>query len=266
MVKFENIGKWFKNNITNIILVIIGIILSLLTLLSYFYITTPANIRYPEYEHLHFRMQIIVDGEAVDFAEDKYQENKPNVCSANITETPIHFHDKLDQFVHIHWRSVTGGQVMKYYGWNKIGGNNESLGRRFDQGILNISDVKTMGKLLPPVSENSSYFVYIGDEKEYKEKKWDDFIKQDLETFFEVKSNVEREENLLNRIFFKKAYAHEGHDHTSGKIDKGEEELKRINNLLGNIVIFVGDSSPTDEQIKAKFNNLVPLQDSSCGG
>ncbi len=47
---------------------------------------------------------------------------------------------------------------------------------------------------------------------------------------------------------------------------KTEEELKQINNLLGNVVIFVQPNEPIQEQIQARFNNLEPLGLSTCGG
>ena len=46
---------------------------------------------------------------------------------------------------------------------------------------------------------------------------------------------------------------------------KSEEELTRINNVIGNVVIFAQEKEPTKEQIKARFDNLVPLHDSTCG-
>jgi hypothetical protein len=32
------------------------------------------------------------------------------------------------------------------------------------------------------------------------------------------------------------------------------------------VVIFAQNDEPTDEQIRERFNNLVPLHDSTCGG
>ena len=45
-----------------------------------------------------------------------------------------------------------------------------------------------------------------------------------------------------------------------------EEKLTRINNMIGNVVIFVQKDKPTDQQIKERFNDLEPLSDSTCGG
>ena len=99
---------------------------------GYLYVSTPAAIRKPGVEHFHFRTQIIVDGKAVDFSQDKFQQEKPGACVAAITAAPFHFHDNEDQMAHIHWDGMTGGQFLKYYGWNFIGGSDSSLGWRFD--------------------------------------------------------------------------------------------------------------------------------------
>jgi hypothetical protein len=45
-----------------------------------------------------------------------------------------------------------------------------------------------------------------------------------------------------------------------------QQRLTRINNLIGNVVIFAQDTKPNDQQVKARFNQLVPLSDSTCGG
>lgn len=235
---------------------------------GYSYATSPANIRSPKFEHAHYRMQILVDGKPVNFAEQKFQEgySKDN-CNAEITPTPIHFHDNVDQMVHIHWEDITGGQVLKYYGWNYIGGVDGMLGFKFDK-FPNLVAVPVHGQLLPKVPDDAKFYVYSGDEHGYKQREFKDFTSQDLEQFFGVHSNVEHESaSLLNKLF-PKAFAHgsANHEITTTSDNLSQEELKRINNLLGNVVIFVQRNEPTDQQIKERFAKLEPLGPSVCGG
>src|SRR5882757_6514279 len=57
----------------------------------YAYVTTPAIIRNPAFQHLHFRMQIAVDGKSVNFAEKEFQTPAGHdVCNADLTKQPIH--------------------------------------------------------------------------------------------------------------------------------------------------------------------------------
>ena len=236
---------------------------------GYLYASTPEHIRKPTYQHYHFRTQIVVEGKAVDFSEDKFQEEtgQATACSAEVGSIPIDFHDKIDQLTHVHWNGMTGGEFLKYFGWNFIGGNEDLLGRRYDDGIVP-QPVKIFGNLLPDTAEKAKFYIYVGDHNSYKQKKWDDFLNQDLETFFGKKSNIGHSDevstnNIIN-LLIPSALAHGGGiDKNPSK--KSEKELKRINNLIGNVVIFAQEERPSDEQIKARFNDLVPLHDSTCG-
>jgi len=252
---------------------IAGIVLGSLVLVGgwygYVYASTPAHIRNPTYQHYHFRTQIAVDGKTVDFSEDKFQEESnanASTCSAEVGSVPIDFHDKIDQLTHVHWSGMTGGEFLKDYGWNYIGGGDEVLGQRYDDG-LKPTPVNIYGRLLPKVSDNANFYVYTGNKDSYQQKNWDDFLNQDIETFFGKKSNIGHSQEVsfnISNWLFPKASAHGGvvDEHASSK---SEEELTRINNLVGNVVIFAQEDQPSKKQIKERFNNLVPLHESTCG-
>lgn len=238
------------------------------TYLGYLYVVSPDVIRNPQMEHYHFRMQIIVDGKAEDFGGQGYQVGySKDQCNANLVEQPIHFHDNMDQFVHIHWRGMTGGMVMKYYGWNYIGGLRDALGYKLND-LADIQEVTIHGAYLPEVTKDMKFYIYTGDNESYTGRTFDDWRDKDLEEFFEKESNFPKpaEEVSLLDILFPPAYAHGTEDHDEDHAETEEERLTRINNLLGNVVIFVQSEKPTDTQIKAEFANLVPLTDSTCGG
>ncbi len=233
------------------------------------YVSTPSHIRNPQFEHYHFRTQIVVNSKLVDFSDDKFQNEKPGTCSAEPGGTPVDFHDNMDQMTHIHWDGITGGEFLKYFGWNFIGGSDDSFGSRYDDGFMPLNSVERFGNLLPTIPDGSKYYIYIGDKNKYEQKNWNNFLKQDLEDFFGNKSNLSQDEqaSFLENIFFPKAYAHGGMvDEHEDETNKSSEELTRINNLIGNVVIFVQKNKPSDEQITTRFDNLVPLHESSCGG
>lgn len=208
---------------------------------------TPSSMRTPSIEHLHFRMQIVVDGQYVDASDERFQvPYVPNLCSGDLTAEPIHFHDGNGQFVHIHWKAVTGGQVLKNYGWNYIGGDDAVLGYRFDD-LFNIRPVPIHGDVLPTLDPSTNLYIYTGDENSYARQDFAVFMKEPLETFFG------RESNFLAS----------GDSHSDAA---GISQLERINNLLGNVVIFAQDEEPTQAAIEARFDALVPLTESTCGG
>ncbi len=236
---------------------------------GYLYASIPEHIRKPTFQHYHFRSQILVDGKTVDFSKDEFQgeTGTATTCNAAVGGVPMDFHDKMDQLAHVHWNGMTGGEFLKYFGWNFIGGSDELLGRRYDAGVMPQS-VKIYGKLLPSLPDKANFFVYVGDKNSYQQKSWNDFLNQNLETFFGKKSNIghsdEVSSNTVLDWLFPKAYAH-GEVMDEHPSIKSEEELTRINNVIGNVVIFTQEEEPTKEQVKARFDNLVPLHDSTCG-
>lgn len=247
----------------------------LLSYVGYAYAASPAVVRNPKLEHYHFRMQILVNGKAEDFSTKGYQTGyAKDQCNASLPEQPIHFHDNKDQFTHIHWEGMTGGMVMKYYGWNYIGGMSNALGYKLDK-LTDPQKVTTHGNYLPAVPQGSNFYVYTGNENGYKQRSFDDWKSQDLEQFFGASSNFpahklnkDGQSSLLDKVF-PKALAHggedDGNDGEAGE-ESEEQKLTRINNLVGNVVIFAQKDKPTDQQIKDRFNKLEPLSDSTCGG
>jgi hypothetical protein len=264
------------------LLVTLGIILAAVLLtggyFAYLYASTPPTIRQPLFEHYHFRLSLNVNGKEENFAQTKYQEgySKDN-CNALLTTHPFHFHDSKNHFVHVHWEGMTGGQVLKYYGWNFIGGAADNLGYRFDS-FPKLKKVPIFGKILPAIPDGATYYVYTGNAKTYKQRNFQDFTTQDLEKFFNKTSNSpshqlnQQKRSALLDMLVPKAYAQDNAGATAMPIDHAErtgkstEELTKINNLIGDVVIFVQNDQPSAKQIKDRFNHLEPLSESTCGG
>lgn len=266
----------FKSTYTKVVFAVVAGLLLVASYFAFLYASTPMHLRHPAFDHYHYRTQIIVDGEPVDFSRQEFQEPlnaDATTCSAELSGTPFDFHDSEDQMTHVHWDGVTGGEMLKYYGWNIIGGSDDTLGRRFDQGMMSMHRIGIKGDVLPDIPENANFYVYIGDEDGYEQKSWDDFLNQDLEEFFGKDSLLNSGNipfNILD-LFSGKAFAHGGvqDEHAEEAASGGAEDaerLQRINNLIGNVVIFVQQEEPSDKQITARFNDLVPLHDSTCSG
>jgi len=389
-----------KSKMWKIVTLLAGTLVSLviISLLAMFFLT-PSNFRSPRMDHSHFRLQYIFQGQSEDFAMPRYQVDYiKDVCNDALTESPIHFHDNIGQIVHIHWQKVTGGEVLKFYGLNKIGGIDGIMGWKMDDlAKFKLTQIPIHSQSLPQPKGNDKFWVYAGEKGKFEKRNFEDFVKMDLETFFDQKSiirqNQEEEDKLktktsqnensnskinsnlsqnfvqnlenkntnvgvkltenleknlenLVKIGSLKVLAHNGIDHaneteaeihlaetqrleiekkaledrnnmvfssqnnfqnqttnssqnsqtlqnnsqqnsstnsnsqistnsnlTSGQTSsqispstKTEIELKKINNLLGNVVIFVQETEPTQEQIKLRFDNLQPLGESVCGG
>ncbi len=277
-IETEHVTPQSKSGLSKHIKITLGIVGALLLIplsyAGYVYAASPAVIRNPKLEHYHFRMQILVNGKAEDFSSKAYQTGyAKDQCNANLPEQPIHFHDNKDQFTHIHWEGMTGGMVMKYYGWNYIGGMSNALGYKLDN-LKDPQKVTTHGNYLPAVPKDATFYVYTGDENSYKERTFNDWKSQDLETFFGTTSNFPahdinkgKKTSLLDTLF-PKAYAHGTENDGDGNdgSETDQEKRTRINNLVGSVVVFVQKDKPTDQQVKDRFNKLLPLDDSTCGG
>ena len=271
-------SKWLKISVS-VTALLVGIIAAYA---GYAYAASPAVIRQPTFEHYHFRMQIVVNGTLEDFGAEKYQTTyTKDLCTADLAKQPIHFHDNKNQFGHIHWKGMTGGMVMKYYGWNYIGGLDQALGYKLDD-LAKIEKVTTHGINLPGQPQSTDFYIYSGDANAYSQRNFNDWKNKDLEDFFGTKSNVpaaevsrSQQKNIFDSLF-PNAYAHgtpndaDGNDGTgsnpTSQSETQAEKLTRINNLIGNVVIFVQSSAPTEQQIKDRFNDLQPLTESTCGG
>ena len=237
--------------------VIIGLV-GIALFITYAFFSSPNVIRNPYLQHYHFRMQIIADGQAQNFGDASYQTPESNVsCDVALPEAPIHFHDHKDQIVHVHWDGMTGGLLLKDYGWNYIGGISGTLGYRFDH-LPEIKRVPIHGQVLPTLASGDKFYIYTGDASSYHQRSFDDFINQDFEKFFGKNSLLPASKpstGLLNKLF-PTAYAHSAETGV---------DLTRLNNLIGNVVIFAQKNKPSTAQVQDRFNHLEPLSDSVCG-
>lgn len=260
--------------LVKILIITAGVLFVIAVALAFFiYFVSPQVIRHPKSEHYHFRMQILVDGKAENFAEQKYQTGyQKDLCNAKLTEQPIHFHDNKDQFTHIHWEGMTGGMVLKYYGWNFIGGLPDMLGFTLDN-LRDIQPVTTHGSYLPTIPKGDNFYIYVGVENSYRQVSFNDWINKDLEEIFGKESNFPAHDKNKRSSFINSmvptAQAHggeaDGADGEPGE-ETPQERLTHINNLVGNVLIFVQKDPPSEQQIKEQFNKLEPLTASTCGG
>lgn len=244
----------FKKIITAITLVFMAVAMTVtLTMLP----VSTTNISSPEKTHEHFRLQVAIDGEFEDFTTPEYQEQyEKGICSGLLTETPIHLHDDNGQMVHLHWDGVTGGQLLKYYGLNYIKGGQELLGTRTDDTGAKV-DVPIRGEILPKPSEGSRMWVYVNDSSDdlgYVEYDNNGFLKTDIE---KVLTGYSEEQS---------ASVNDDTISTDTNNEYTQKELSIINNVLGDIVVYVQQSEPTQEELTEAFKNFSQLEESVCGG
>jgi hypothetical protein len=275
------------------------------------------NISYPTKDHSHFRIKYIFNGQEENFGGPRYQTDyTKDVCGGTLTEAPLHFHDNKTDYQHEHWGKMTGGQMLKFYGLNYIGGLDNYMGFKIDQ-LPKITPVPIHSNSLPKPRISDKFWIYSGVEKidnsgiwETKIRTFDEFINQDFETFFGKESQVRKDiekYGVSYMDFFSNisVQAHSGVEHktldeeqkhilelgekaqteklnnqvitssssadqqssSKSKIDPiTGEELKSINNFLGDVIVFVQPEAPNADQVQARFKSMVKLDKSVCGG
>jgi hypothetical protein len=210
------------------------------------YAFSPTSIRYPLHTHFHFRIVLVSSGKEVNFADNSFQTDySKDVCSAALTKQPIHFHDHNAQYGHIHWEGMTGGLVLKNYGWNFIGGLPGVLGYRFDKGMIP-QTVPVHGNALPTRTDGVNYYAYTGTSTQHSQRSWSDFLHQPLNKFLAGTQVVDPSE--------------------APELVAQDMSAEQMNDVVGNMVIFAQKDAPSAEQVTAKFKEIKPAPDSPCEG
>ncbi len=310
--------------ITALLLIIIFILSA--TYLTLRYGLSKENIAFPTQDHAHFRIKYVFNGQEEDFGSPRYQTDyTKDICNGSLTTSPLHFHDNKPDYQHLHWANVTGGQFLKFYGLNYIGGLDGYMGFKLDS-LPSVTPVPIYGKDLPKPRSEDQFWIYTGKENldslgnatgdwSFEKKTFDNFKDNSFEQFFGIESQVRKDiqrygalESFGDIMTSIKVLAHNEVEHTTDAeaqkhlIEIGQQknterlnnkivdntssnssfgndsstqpqldpvtgqELKSINNFLGDVVIFVQPTEPTADQIQARFKNMVKLDKSSCGG
>jgi hypothetical protein len=244
-------------------LIIFMLIISLTLLFTFTTIISRPHLNIPKLAHYHLRLQVFIDNQAIDFSQPSYQqEYSKDSCNAKLTSEPLHFHDTNGQLLHVHWQGITGGEVLKYYGINQIGGLQDILGYRFDT-FPQITPINTKATTISRSNTNDTIHVYIGKQDGYYKASGVDFLFKDLELFLKKSKKRTQDEQLKASSFTSISTLAESNEITSSI---SETELNEINELIGNVVVFIEPNEPKSEDIQKAFNNLTPLTASVCGG
>ncbi len=238
--------------------------LAMVLLFTFTILISRPHLNNPTLAHYHLRLQVFENEKKVDFSKPNYQQeySKDN-CNAKLPNEPLHFHDGNGQLLHVHWQGITGGEVLKYYGYNAIGGLPNTLGFRFDS-FPQTTTIPTKGINDTSVSSSTgNIHVYIGRQDGYYKASSIDFLFKDLEIFLKKSKKRIQDEQSKTSSFISIPIAAQD---TTLNAPLNETELNEINELIGNVVVYIQTNEPKPDDIQEAFNNLTPLTASICGG
>jgi hypothetical protein len=262
--KFHSIYTYPLNKV----LVVSVIAVSTIVLAAYFIfnaVISRPHLNNPVPTFYQLRMQLVIDNNMVNFSENSFQvSSNDETCSETITKEPFYVAKNKSQLIKVRWEGLTGGEIIKYFGLNYIGGFDDILGFRFD-AFPAVSKINTHGKNLNIPKKEDNMYIYKGNRLDYTKVTTQDFLYKDLELILKKsKIRQKHDENKVNRWFDNIFVSAEGNNEISLQPQYTDGQLNEINDLIGNIVVFIQDQEPTSDQVADRFANLEPLDANAC--
>ena len=245
----------YKLLLTILVLVIIST--------STLFLITPKHLKNPSLDHQHLRLKLLVNGKRIDFGSQEYQkEFDKSICDNKLSSEPFHFHDNLDQYLHLHWKGLTGGDMLTYLNINnKLRANLRTLAFRFDY-FPQLQRIRTLEPKLD-IEKGSSIQIYFrGYQQEQISKINIDMFKSTAITDLNKKVYSAYNKNEANNTNV--AYAHEGEDDSDNQAVDSEKQ--KIESLLGDFVIVINKEEIKDNELKQLFTDWIDIPESVCGG
>jgi hypothetical protein len=216
--------------------------------------------------YYRIRLQVIIDSIPVNFSEGSFKSQGSNTdpCGEKLTKEPVYIETDKSQILRVHWEGITGGEILKYFGLNYIGGFDDTLGYRFDKAP-SISPIKIHGSNISKPNINNKMYIYKGNQQDFFQVEQQDFLFQDLE-FILKKSKIRQKHDSLNKnsIFGNIPVFGENSDQLNLNPQFTEGQLNELNNLIGNLVVFIQPGKPTTDQVAERFSKLEPLSSTVC--
>jgi hypothetical protein len=236
----------------------LSLVITTIVLFSFTTFISRPHFNSPQFTNYHLRLQLIYSGELTPFAKQTIQEiNEFKVCDLSLLTKPVYQNTFNSQLFRVNWEGITGGEILKYYGLNLVGGPNDILGYRL-KGFSIPQAIQTKNKINTKPAKQQKTFVYQNRQDGYAKIDPLDFLYKDIELVLK-KSNIrlQREESQPAGVLGVKAFAQD--EKPIVQQQEFESKLSLDYDLIGNVVVFVADLEPTEDVIIDRFNNFIPL-------
>jgi hypothetical protein len=233
-------------------------IISTVGLFSFTTFVSRPHFNSPQFTNYHLRLQLVFNGQLSPFINQTTQEiNEFKVCDLGLITKPVYQNSFNSHLFRVNWEGITGGEILKYYGLNLVGGSDDTLGYRFN-GFSRPQVIQTLKALDLKPSKQQKTFVYQNRQDGYTKIDPLDFLFKDIELVVK-KSNIrlQREQSQPKSVLGVRAFAQS--EKPVVQQQEFESKLSLDYDLIGNVVVFISDEEPTEEKIIDRFNNFIPL-------
>lgn len=148
-----------------------------------FNFASPLAISWPKENDDKVRIQVVINGNRVDFSNDEFQHTNKNIrCKDGLSSSPMFFADGIDQILYTKWEGVNGKIFLKNYGFENTAPFEGYLGIKINK-FPNIEPVPITGDVLPEPEKPYNLYVYTGDKFNYQQKDESAFLTKPFDRF-----------------------------------------------------------------------------------
>ena len=252
--------KYNKRVLFYICIVCITVLLGVI-FLSYTVISRPHLIK-PVATFFKLKMRIHYQKTPLELTQNDITDQSNSNCNLVVTEKPFYLDKDKKNVVQVRWEGMTGGELLKYYGFNYLSGLNDLIGVQY-RGPFDIKPIRPLSISKPTASD--ILYVYTGSGKDFKLLNSQNFLYQDLEnTLKKSRLRTKREKESSKLTLYTISVSGEESLGLALKPQLTDGQLNDINNILGSLEIFIQQDAPSNTDIINSFNSMERLSSESC--
>lgn len=220
----------------------------------------------PRYEYAHIRMRLFVQGTEVD-VQDLFSEYTlyRGACSGDVQRAPMSSVKKDPHSVRLMWKGLTGQDLFTFLG---IAAHHQpvpkslgyALGAPFPTSVPIPAHTQTL-----PEATNTNTFIFVRSGEGFIERPLSWWLKNSLEKNMGRNSQIK----LTWSTDIASAHEEETEINTSSTdpfvLAQEQEEARMLNNILGDVVIFLDEPErPSDKEIENIFSTFPLITGGLC--
>ena len=252
--------RYNKRTLFYICIVCITVLLGFI-FLSYTVVSRPHLIK-PVATFFKLKTRIYYQKTPLELTQNDIADQSNSNCGLAVTEKPFYLDKDKKNVVQVRWEGMTGGELLKYYGFNYLSGLNDLIGVQY-RGPFDIKPVRPLA--VSKLTSSDLLYIYSGSDKDFKLLNSQNFLYQDLEnTIKKSRLRTKREKESSKLILDTISVSGEESSGLTLEPQLTEGQLNDINNIVGSLAIFIQRDTPSNTDVINSFNSMERLSSESC--